>query len=219
MRAFALLLLAACVIPESVHVTFGDNGEGLDGFLCKDKTGMQVLDRMEASAGVDGGVLGADGGVDAPGGVGHAALITDFLTLSGVPGCRTSQLIDWCSSHDCHAIDGTRQCTEIELPTGVTGLPRETIRAAVKANIDALHDAGTDIIGQAPQGFVMLRIIATAQTCAEALDTTRLVGGAYSCPVDFNAVQQDVYVGFDTLAGQCEQGLRTMASAQLTWQP
>jgi hypothetical protein len=221
-----LLLLAGCVITDHVQVTFGDDGEGLDGFLCKDKSGLYVLDRLEADAGVGVGPFGEDGGVVAPGGVGHASIVTDFLTLGGVPGCRASQLISWCRTHDCHAIDGTRTCTEVTLPTGVStrladggvsAMDREALRAAVKSKLVELH--GVPITQGAPQGFVMLRIIATAQGCDEALDSTRLVGGAYSCPVDFAAVEQDVYVGFDTLAGACEQGLRTISSQALTWQP
>lgn len=226
MRPALFLLLAGCVITNNVSVTFGPDGEGLDGFLCKEKSGLYVLDRLAADAGVAVGPFGEDGGVVAPGGVGRASITTDFLTLGGVPGCRTSQLIDWCKGHVCEAIEGTRTCREIDLPTGVStrladggvsAMDREALRAAVKAKLTQLHDGG--ISSAAPEGFVMLRIIASAQGCDETLDPTKLVGGAYSCPVDFGVVEQDVYVGFDTLAGACEQGLRTISSQSLTWQP
>jgi hypothetical protein len=220
MRIPALMLLAGCVVQENVTITFGDNGEGLDGFLCKDASKAYVLDRLEPLAGVDGGMLGADGGVTAPGGMAQASLITDFLTLGGVPDCRISQLIEWCKTHDCHAIPNTQKCTTIELPTGVTGMDREVLRGLVLTQIKALK--GHEITNLAPDGFTMLRVVATAQTCDQAmayLDPQKLVGGAYTCPVDFDHVEGEVFVGFDTLTGICEQGLRTMSSQMLTWQP
>jgi len=75
----------------------------------------------------------------------------------------------------------------------------------------------------------MLRVIATAQPCSEVMptqsgalppyDQTQLVGCAYSCVTNFNEVQQDVYLGFDTLTAMCEQGVRTCSDHELHWQP
>jgi hypothetical protein len=51
-------------------------------------------------------------------------------------------------------------------------------------------------------------------------DKNQLVGCAYSCVTNFNEVDQDVYVGFDSLGGSmCEQGLRTCSDHELHWQP
>ncbi|MFT3835694.1 MAG: hypothetical protein QM723_01690 [Myxococcaceae bacterium] len=213
----ALFLIGfACVDHRTVGVTFGSDGEGLDGFLCKDSSGKMVLDRLEP----DGG--GIDGGLQ------PASLVTDFIRLGGLPGCRTGQLIDWCGDHTCAPIDSTRVCTPISLPSGVTGTPRETVRAEVKAAL-AQTLTGHEVIAQAPDEFVMLRMIATRQPCADVMpnqsgqlppyDQTQLVGCAYSCVTNFNEVDQDVYIGFDSLTAMCEQGLRTCSDHELHWQP
>ena len=46
-----------------------------------------------------------------------------------------------------------------------------------------------------------------------------LVGCAYSCPALLDAVEGDVYLGFDTLTEQCAQGVRVCASGNLRWRP
>jgi hypothetical protein len=63
-RAAALLLAlvaAACVENRSVSLTFGTDGEGLDGFMCKDRTETLLLSRLPPS--------------------GQASLVVDFVTL------------------------------------------------------------------------------------------------------------------------------------------
>jgi hypothetical protein len=213
----AALLIFACVDHRTVEVTFGDDGEGLDGFLCQDSNDVMLLDRLEP-----------DGGASVDGGLEPASLVTDFLRLGGVPSCRSSQLIEWCKTHTCAPIDSTRVCTRIQLPSGVTGAPRPTVRAEVQTALQQ-SISGQEVIAQAPNEFVMLRVIATRQPCEEIMpnasgtlpdyDQTQLVGCAYSCVTNFNEVQQDVYLGFDTLTASCEQGVRTCSDHQLHWQP
>lgn len=213
----AALLVFACVDHRSVGLTFGDDGEGLDGFLCKDSSNAYVLDRLEP----DGGFV--DGGLE------PASLVTDFLRLGGVPSCRASQLVEWCSTHTCAPIDSTRVCTPISLPSGVTGRPRDALRGDVKAALGQSL-SGQQVTAQAPSEFVMLRVIATKQPCDQIMpnasgtlpdyDKTQLVGCAYSCVTNFNEVDQDVYLGFDSIGGgMCEQGLRTCSDHELHWQP
>jgi hypothetical protein len=214
----AALVIFACVDHRTVSLTFGDQGEGLDGFLCKDSNNTFVLDRLEPDSGTS-----VDGGME------PASLVTDFIRLSGVPGCRASQLIEWCSTHTCAPIDSTRVCTKVDLPSGVTGQPRETVRGEVKAAL-AQTLSGHDVTAQAPNEFVMLRVIATKQPCEQIMpnasgtlpdyDKTQLVGCAYSCVTNFNEVDQDVYLGFDSIGGaMCELGLRTCSDHELHWQP
>ena len=210
---------AACVQTRNVGVNFGDTGEGLDGFLCLDRAGNHLLDRLGTS---DGGVL-------------RASIVTDFVGLGGVPGCRTGQLVKWCAAHTCAPIATTRVCSSIELPTtaesDVTkladgGVVRPTLRAAVREKLKAL--SGKSISSDAPDQFVILRVLATAQPCEEVmakggqlppLDKSRLVGCAYSCPTLFDQDDQDVYLGFETLTDSCEQGVRLCADNDLHWQP
>jgi hypothetical protein len=210
-RSFALfILLSACVESRKVGVNFGESGEGLDGFLCKDSAGQMLLDRL---AQPDGGVV-------------RASIVTDFVRLGGVPGCRTGQLVQWCAAHSCAPISTTRVCTSIELPTKIASMKREEMRAAVREKMNSL--TGKSISSDAPNEFVILRVMATAQPCSELAvsgralpeyDRTQLVGCAYSCPTLFDQVDQDVYLGFETLTAQCEQGVRICADNDLHWQP
>jgi hypothetical protein len=207
-RAAALLLAvcaAACVENRSVSLTFGTDGEGLDGFMCKDPAETLLLSRLPPS--------------------GQASLVVDFVTLGGVPGCRTGQLVKWCASHDCSAIRSTRSCVSVKLPGPV--LPRPAQRAAL---LEALRASGAfQALADAPDAFVLVRVVGTTQSCAAVLptgdgplpafDKAALVGCAYSCPVLFDKVEQDVYLGFETLTEDCEQGVRICADGQLHWQP
>jgi hypothetical protein len=211
--AAAVVLLLACVETRTVSVTFGEEGEGLDGFLCTDASKRRLLERLAAP---DAGVAG------------RASLVVDFVRLGGVPGCRTGQLVKWCAAHECTPIEGGRSCVEVELPTAVASGAREDLRAALLEALRAVR--ATDITADAPDEFVLLRVVGSAQRCEEllpsssspalpAFDADGLVGCAYSCPVLFDAVEQDVYLGFETLVGQCEQGVRVCADGALHWQP
>lgn len=210
-RALPLLLLATCTQYREVALTFGDQGLGLDGFLCKEPGGRMMLDR-----------LGADAGT-AP-----ASIVTDLVDIeNGQPGCRTGQLIEWCRDHKCSPKPTTRICLPVQLPTGVTTLPREDVRAKVKAELTKL--SGEQVVGDAPDEFVILRMVATGQPCDELnvqsdgglpeFDTAQLVGCVYSCPTLFDRAPEEVYMGFETLTVMCEQGVRICSSSKLDWVP
>jgi hypothetical protein len=188
-----------------VSVTFGDTGEGLDGFMCRDGAGALLLSRLPAD--------------------GRASLVVDFVRLGGVPGCRTGQLVKWCATHDCAAMESTRSCLETTLPA--PGAPREELRSQL---LQALRASGAhQALADAPDEFVIVRVVGSTQRCDEllpaagaalpAFDPTRLLGCAYSCPVLFDKVEQDVYLGFETLTASCEQGVRICSDGQLHWQP
>lgn len=207
MRAAGLLLVlcgAACVPTRTVTVSFGESGEGLDGFLCKDDSGSYLLSRLPPD--------------------GAASLVFDFVSLSGVPGCRTGQLLQWCKDRHCAPIPSTRGCVPLTLPAPV--VEREDLRAAVRAALRQVN--GDEAIADAPDEFVLARVVGTTQTCDElrlrgdgtlpSFDSTKLLGCAYSCPVLFDRVDQDVYLGFDGFVGKCEQGVRICSADELTWQ-
>ncbi|MDP2269696.1 MAG: hypothetical protein Q8K32_03125 [Archangium sp.] len=203
-----LVLLTGCVETRSVAVTFGDDGEGLDGFMCKDRStdaGVPLLARLPAD--------------------GRASLVVDFIRLGGVPGCRSGQLVKWCASHKCEAIQSTRSCLEVTLPQ--PGGDREEFR---KKLLDALRAAGPyQALADAPDEFVLVRVVGTTQACDSVLpaggdalplfDKSKLVGCAYSCPVLLEKVEQDVYLGFDTFDAFCEKGVGTCSDGELHWQP
>ncbi|MFT3712175.1 MAG: hypothetical protein QM817_31410 [Archangium sp.] len=200
-----LLLLGGCVETRSVALTFGSDGEGLDGFMCKDSTDTQLLSRLPSG--------------------GKASLVIDFIRLGGVPGCRTGQLMKWCGSHDCSAIQQTRSCVEVKLPG--PNAAREELRTQLLGAIR--ESGGFQALADAPDEFVIVRVVGTAQSCDSllpsgdaplpAFDKSQLVGCAYSCPVLLDKVDQDVYLGFETLTASCEQGVRICSDGQLQWQP
>lgn len=205
MRWLPLIVLCACMPTRTVELTFGSNGEGLDGFMCKDEQGAYLMEKL------------ADDG--------RASLVFDFIQLGGVPGCRTGQLVSWCSTHDCSPIKNARGCVEVTLPRPVA--VREDFR---KALVESLAAAGVQpATGDAPDEFVLARVVGTKQSCADllarpdgslpSLDKAQLLGCAYSCPVLFDRVEQDVYLGFETLTAACAQGVRICSDDALTWQP
>jgi hypothetical protein len=204
-RALLLLLLSSCVETRSVALTFGSEGEGLDGFMCKDSSDTLLLSRLPPD--------------------GAASLVVDFVRLGGVPGCRTGQLVKWCSTHECVPIQSTRTCLDVKLPA--PGAPREELRAAL---LTAMRSLGSpEASADAPDEFVLVRVVGTTQSCdtllpagqdpLPAFDKSKLVGCAYSCPVLFDKVEQDVYLGSETLTTSCEQGVRICSDGQLQWQP
>jgi hypothetical protein len=211
--AALLVLLGACTVQRQVALTFGETGEGLDGFMCRDPATSQfLLDRAK----------------DGDGGVRAGSLVFDFVRLGGVPGCRTGQLVKWCAAHECRAMSHTRSCVPLTLPTVTPMMPREELRATV---LQAMKQAAnTGVLSDAPDEFVIVRAVGTLQACDELLpapgatelpgfDKKQLTGCAYSCPVLLDRVEQDVYLGFETLTGLCEQGVRTCSDTELHWQP
>lgn len=200
-----ICILSGCVETRSVALTFGSEGEGLDGFMCKDTAGQYLLSRLPTD--------------------GKASLVIDFVKLGGVPGCRTGQLMKWCTTHECLPIQRTRSCVEVTLPAPTAA--REALRAQLLA---ALRASGAhEALADAPDEFVLVRVVGTTQSCDALLpagdaplpdfDQSLLVGCAYSCPVLFDKVEQDVYLGFETLTVACEQGVRICSDGQLQWQP
>jgi len=204
------LLLASCVQTRQVELTFGDEGEGLDGFMCRDTSGAPILDRLQDGAGQ----------------MQPAALVLDFIRLGGLPGCRSGQVMSWCVDHPCAPIASHRACVEAQF-SSVDGLTRPQMRAALQQTMTSLK--GTLLTGDAPDEFVLVRLVGTAQSCDQlaaqpdgtlpAFDDSKLVGCVYSCPVLLDSLQGDLFLGFDTLTDLCEQGVRVCAAGDLHWQP
>ncbi|MBN1204082.1 MAG: hypothetical protein JXB05_04050 [Myxococcaceae bacterium] len=209
MGVLVLALLTGCNEVRQVRLTFGEEGEGLDGFLCREDDGAYLLSRAVPS-----------GGGPVP-----SSLVIDFVRLGGLPGCRSGQLIQWCADHDCSVLPEHRVCLPAPLPD-ITGLPRPEARQQVREALRSL--AGATVASEAPDEFIIVRATATLQTCDElqasggavpTMTEEELVGCAYSCPALLDAIEGDVYLGFDTLTEQCAQGVRVCASGNLRWRP
>lgn len=203
-----LLVLAGCTRYREVGVTFGEEGEGLDGFLCKE-SGRWMLDREATDAGLR-----------------TVSIVTDIVGLSGgAPGCRTGQLMTWCrkANVSCAPKPEFRRCHTVQLPMGNQAIAdRDELRKSVRTQLSSL--GGVELFADTPDEHVILRMVATLQPCSEVegatleLEPTKLLGCAYSCPTNFDRTTEDVYLGFETLVGQCEQGVRICASTTLKWQ-
>jgi hypothetical protein len=199
--ALFLVLLAGCVPTRSVSLTFGEDGEGLDGFMCKDDAGSYLLNRLPAD--------------------GAASLVFDFIALQGVPGCRTGQLLQWCKDHDCSPIESARGCVSLTLQTPADD--REALRTQLREAMKKVR--GHEAIPDAPDEWVLVRVVGTTETCEEIeqrsakepMVTSQLLGCAYSCPVRLDDVQQAVYLGFDGFVGKCAQGVLICSAEQLSW--
>jgi hypothetical protein len=209
MGALALALLGSCNEVRQVRLTFGEEGEGLDGFLCREDDGDYLL----------------TGAVPPEGGPVPSSLVIDFVRLGGLPGCRSGQLIRWCADHDCAVMPEHRVCLPAPLPD-ITGLPRPEAREQIREALRSL--AGATVASEAPDEFIIVRATATLQPCEElqasgavvpSMNEEELVGCAYSCPALLDAIDGDVYLGFDTLTEQCSQGVRVCASGNLRWRP
>jgi len=204
------LVMASCVQTRQVELTFGDEGEGLDGFMCRDTAGTPILTRLD----------------DGTGQMQPAALVLDFIHLGGLPGCRSGQVMSWCVDHPCAPIPAHRACVQAQF-SSVNGLTRSQLRASLQQTMTSLK--GTLITGDAPDEFVLVRLVGTGQSCDElaqrpdgtlpAFDDSKLVGCVYSCPVLLDALEGDLFLGFDTLTDLCEQGVRVCAAGDLHWQP
>jgi hypothetical protein len=209
MGALALALLGSCNEVRQVRLTFGEEGEGLDGFLCRVEDGDYLLSKA----------------VPPSGGPVPSSLVIDFVRLGGLPGCRSGQLIRWCADHDCAVMPEHRVCLPAPLPD-ITGLARSAAREQIREALRNL--SGSTVASEAPDEFIIVRATATLQPCEELLVSStavqplrqeELVGCAYSCPALLDAIEGDVYLGFDTLTEQCAQGVRVCASGDLRWTP
>lgn len=203
-----LLLLASCKETDTVHLTFGlgpANATAASAtpvaFRCKDSTG-----KLLPSRGVSGRNF-------------HAALLIDFIELDGVPGCRPTEIARWCANHNCKVItddpNATRVCFEETLQLGAGD-------DAVKAMGQFLSDfEGHMVSSDAPHQPLIVRAVATAQTCDEvpgdtAFDVAQLMGCALSCPVQLGDISGDVLLELPTLSDQCEAGVDACATGMFS---
>lgn len=147
------------------------------------------------------------------------SLVVDFLDMNGgVPLCRGDAISTWCQDHGgCLPIEipgGVRFCTEMRLVVD----PQDPVAAAAAFNA-AL--SGAVVIGDAPDGAVMVRVVGTVQRCSEVESWTgtsypayapgKVVGCEYSCPVFLDEVEH-LTVSLDTFDQNCEQQVLSCAA-------
>lgn len=184
--AWACALFAAgCVNDVRLVLPPG----GALGLACVDSTTREPL------------ILGAA----QPGGGAAASVVIDYLAFDGVPSCRPTQLVGWCTRLGCPVRQ--RECVELTvdppLPMDLPGVQ--------DALVEALRARGP-LSADAPDGVVLVRMVLTQQPCAELRDLAQyrcdaLLGCVYSCPVQLDEVQGDVLLELDALGTTCDEAV------------
>lgn len=117
---------------------------------------------------------------------GSVSIVVDFFAFSGFDGsvddCPGGGLPASCQSFSCQLLPSSRWCTQVALEAG----GRNAVDVASQVET-TLH--GMVVSSNAPSGNVLVRVVATAQRCADVsagqdFDCTKLVGCASTCPFD-----------------------------------
>lgn len=139
---------------------------------------------------------------------GSARVVLDYFGINGgVPGCLPDSLIDHCTAHCCPSYPSQRVCIDVTLADAATRSDlqlADDLLASLRGRV-ATHDA--------PDGYVLVRVVVTTETCAELeptdagtppeFDSTKLVGCAFSCPVRLDEVPGSLSLGLPALGDQC----------------
>lgn len=196
--ALAIGLTACSVKEREVRLQFAGDSELPHGFHCRldDDPDRRLITR----------ILDNDPPV--------ASLLVDFIGLGGVPGCRASQLLAWCSEHDCSPVE--RRCIDLPLAGG------DSLAERLRESARALE--GHPVLDDAPDDPVLIRVTGVARSCDDILALSAassdvpceaLIGCAYSCPVLLDQVEGDVVVDLDALGDRCEPEVKVCASTPL----
>jgi hypothetical protein len=182
-----------------VDLGFGSTSRTPIGFRCRDDTGRYLAVRA-----VEERTL-------------RFALLIDFIRLTGLPSCRPGEIAAFCEeSGACAPLSSpARVCIPLE-QTLLLG--DEPLIAAIGSLLRGLD--GTLITEDAPRGPVIVRAVATAQTCAELegdapVDLERVIGCAVSCPVQLDAIDGEVILDLPTLSDRCAAGVMACAAGSL----
>lgn len=126
-----------------------------------------------------------------------AAYVFDFVELGGVPSCGSSALVEWCSGDPSRCHVTARRCFDVDACVVGSGT---SSAASVEAG---LREAANGVIlDPAPDGFVLVRLVGSAQSCAQIESTgvsrREVFGCVYSCPEQLDGVMGAVQLGLDS---------------------
>jgi hypothetical protein len=198
-RVFLALLVAGCSGESKViDLTFG--GGTRSGLRCTDDTGNFLIARA----------------ID-PGRILRFSVLVDFIGIGGVPMCRPGDILEFCQTRDCAPLPvPERLCIDLEarsIPLGgnVIDVATEMLRT-----LD-----GHLITADAPRTPVIIRAVATAQRCADvpgvtALDPDQLIGCAWSCPAQLDAVEGEVVLDLPAFGDRCAASVVFCATGNLS---
>jgi hypothetical protein len=193
-RLVLILFLAACSgDTRTIDLAFGAGTRS--GLRCQDESGAFLIARA----------------ID-PGRILRFSVLVDFIDIGGVPMCRPGDIIDFCQTRDCAPLPD-RACFDVEPRTIPLGANALEVVAEMLRTLD-----GQLVTGDAPQTPVIIRAVATAQSCAEvpgitALDPGELIGCAWSCPVQLDSIEGDVVLDLPALSDRCSTSVTLCATA------
>lgn len=205
---FALVALtaSACTEKRDVHLAFARAGDGYyRGFRCIDLDAAQPGPLWQRAFDQENWVV-------------RISLVVDLISLGGTPDCRPSQLRDWCDENGCDALLDNRACIsmDVEMP------PPSSFEDQLHLAIEGL--SGIPLIENTPDEPVLVRVVATAETCDQiAADGSfvedSLVGCMYSCPALLDEQTQDLILDLDVDGTHCEEEIIACANPSFHFPP
>lgn len=147
---------------------------------------------------------------------GRGCLVLDVIEVPGLPNCRENSLIGACKDGDCAvAARALVDMSDVTCPCPDGGGDPATQGAAILDGINALlSQSGGPTIADAPDGSVVVRLVATTQACDEfrtgadpvlsaAVEPLAVRGCAYSCPAILDDVEDTIHLGLTGFPSSC----------------
>jgi hypothetical protein len=145
------------------------------------------------------------------------ALIVDVVTVEhGFPGCRGEELMTACAEPGNCVLQTQpeRYCVDLDIPANE--VPTNDPGAMLRRLGQALREEQPIIATDTPDRPVLVRAVATTDSCAVALSkpfvTANLLGCAYSCPTLLDEVDGNISLSLDVLSQYCETAVGICAA-------
>lgn len=185
-----LLMWAACDAEQhNLEVVL----DSYDGFAC-------VEDQELLSCDIAGG----------------GCLVLDVIDVPGLPNCRENSLIGACEDGSCSvSARALLDMSDVSCPCpGVDdGGPLEQGEAILDA-LNGLLSSSGPTLADVPDGSVVVRLVATTQSCEELregqepdlsarFEPVGVRGCAYSCPAILDDVDETIHLGLTGFPSSC----------------
>ena len=196
----ALIALAACQRTREVTLQLGPTPDTITlGFVCRQDADPSLVLGERARVGPNF----------------EFNVIVDIIDLGGqLPGCRGEELVAACPPGTCTIVPraGGRYCQRVSFAASLVN----------PDNLGPLLDSIRDQLDEqlvtldAPDRPVLIRAVATKEgdcggTIPDTFDPEQLVGCAYSCPVQLDAIDGPIALSLDALSNACEPEVRACA--------
>ncbi len=188
---------------RELELVFGAGNKASDGLACSVDDRPLLADALEGDR--------------------SACLVVDVVPTDGQPGCRLSELLAWCSGHDCEPDADLR--VRIDLTQSLQDLGSSPVgnlqNPGAIANFIKQSLSGTVLFEAAPDEIAMLRATIVGLPCDEVDDGPRfachdVLACLYSCPVSLNAFEGSLVLDLDALSNDsCVRDVRSCAADRM----